>query len=129
MVRIVSVFIVAVAAFFGLSASAQTCRISGTNGDTIEVFESSLSGNTINITLSSDSQSAANVEVSVEVTYVIPTNMSYKVTRVFSKKCLARPSQSTMVSITVPETVNKKNYTYSISSYSVKSITGVKCMN
>ncbi len=39
MVRIVSVFIVAVAAFFGLSASAQTCRISGTNGDTIEELQ------------------------------------------------------------------------------------------
>lgn len=125
MARIVSLFIAAVVAFFGLSASAQTCRISGTNGDTIEVFESSLNGNTINVTLSSDSQSAANVEVTVEVTYVNKYNLSSKETQTYSKKCLARPSQSTLVSITVPETINN---TFTLSDYKVKSITGVKCM-
>ena len=127
MARIVTVFFVAVVSFFGLAASAQTCRISGTNGDTIEVFESSLSGNTINVTLSSDSQSAANVEVTVEVTYTRPT-YGEKDTRVFSKKCLARPSQSTLVSITVPETIEVKGWKSELSGYTVKSITGVKCM-
>lgn len=106
--------------------NAQVCKISGTNGDTVEVFSSSYSDGKIDISLSSDSQSAANVTVSVSVVYRYSSSKTE--TKTFTQKVLAQPSQSTPVSISVPQQIKVGNLTYEFDSYSVDSVTGVKCL-
>ncbi len=106
--------------------NAQVCKISGTNGDTIEVFASNYNDGKIEITLSSDSQVAANVTVSISVVYKNKFNQSE--TRTYTSKALAKPSQSTIVNIQIAKEITKNNLTYEYQSFSVDSVTGTKCL-
>lgn len=106
------------------SVSAQTCNIKGSSGDTVQVFSSSLGNNSVEITLGSDSQYSATIDVTVTVTYT-STRTSLKPTRVFTKKCIAAPGQTTPVSVSIDSSF-VDGVTYTPSSYSI-SLSGNKC--
>lgn len=111
--------------FFHIESAAQICKISGTN-DTIEVFGANYNNGTIEIILSNDSKFGANVSIAVEVKYV---NGKTTEVRSFQKKALAKPMQSTVVTMNVPTSVSALNNVLQYDSFTVKSISGNKCDN
>lgn len=107
--------------------NAQVCKISGTNGDTIEVFASNYDDGNIEITLSNDSQISANVTINVSVTYKNKNNRTE--TRTYTTKALAKPLQTTIASVKVEKEITINKFSYEFLSYSIDSVTGVKCSN
>lgn len=116
----------AIAFCFPKQINAQTCKIQGTY-DTIEVFSSSYDAEsgTINVTVSSDSSTPANLTITVEVTY--EDSFQRITTNTYAEKFLAKPGQSTICKVSVPNIINKNGIKYNYSSYTIKSLTGVKC--
>ncbi|MDE6497406.1 MAG: hypothetical protein K2L21_01970 [Muribaculaceae bacterium] len=126
MKKIISALLVIFALGFASQAvSAQSCSIRGTNGDTVQVFSSSLNGSSIDITLGSDSQYAANLEVTATVTY---SNPSCRITetRTFSTWCIAQPSQTTSVSLNIESSIRSNGWDLTPSSFSI-TLSGNKC--
>ena len=107
---------------FGYS-NAQICKISD-NGDNVEVFSAFIKdGNTVIVTVGNDSKEmSANVTVKVEVTY--DNNYNHKVTRSFTGKCLAKPNQESVITISIPEVDESQRKPVSVK---VTNISGTKC--
>ena len=110
--------------FASQSLSAQVCSIKGSNGDTVQVFGSSMDRGTLTVTLGSDSQYAATVDVTVSVTY----NDGYRSeTRTYSTKCIAQPGQTTPVTLSVPEKISVNGRDYPLADYKI-TLSGNKCI-
>lgn len=110
--------------FFGASARAQVCKISGTNNDNIEVFTCfpDVSRNQVIVRVSNDSRDiSANVTVEVEVQNAKSGSSLKKLT--ITGKGLAKPNGPTDIRIDLPsgfELVKE-------SSVECKGISGAKC--
>lgn len=110
------------AAIFCITAimNAQVCKISQSN-DNVEVYSCYLTDNNsaVLVTVGNDSQNiSANVTVTVEVTYGANTK------KTFSNKGLAKPNQTSEISIPIPSEVGSLK----AKSVTVISITGTKCI-
>lgn len=111
------------------SISAQTCVISGTNGDTVEVFDAILDNNQVKVTLSNDSQYAANIKVWVEVTYIGSNSLYTKTTsRSYDDWCLAKPMATTIAPVKIETEFVEGGYTYKVSNFKVTRLEGRKCV-
>ena len=109
--------------FASQTVSAQSCAIRGSNGDTVQVFSSSLNGSSVDITLGSDSQDAATIDVSVTVTYAYGNKTD---TRTFTDKCIAQPSQPTQLSIRIDPSIGQYPYDFKPAGFDI-TLSGNKC--
>ena len=101
-------------------ANAQVCKISG-SGDNVEVFGAVIDCDTVRVTVSNDSESIyANITVRVDVTYT----GGAEVTSSFTGRGLAKPHQSSIIAIGIPEKIGGKIPT----RVKVTGISGTKCI-